>query len=335
MLKPILSTILWFLCLQMAGAQIRHINWIKTKTTYKDNTDLDDLNLIKYKYLRYDLKEQGKLSISNDYSTKGLSCGYTIVNNHLQLRSELGYVMNEFLIEKADQSTLVLLQKGINGFNGDDCVRFYFIPEAEFQKDYSPRPANLLAGQNADTVYLANSRLYPTYKGKEDYFEVLKAGVGDQGSRDLYFLATFIVRKDGHADSLKILESFSPAFDKKIIKNFNKTSNNWTPATINGKPVSVLMKQEYQYHSSSTALPVFGYENQVNKLLAVKDYESALFYLDRGLELISNDKQMLYKRAVCKHELGNMEEALLDLKELERLGDESAAELRKQWLSVR
>lgn len=331
MLKPFLSTILWFLFLQLASAQFRPANWIKTKVTYKDNTDLDDLNLIKYKYLRYDLKEQGKLSISNDYSSKGLSCDYSIVNNHLQLRSELGYVINEFLIEKSDQSTLVLLQKGTNGFTDDDCVRFYFVPEAEFQNGYTPKPAKLPDAQNADTVYLANARLYPNYKGKGDYFDVLKAGVGDQGSRDLYFLASWVVRKDGHADSLKILESFSPAFDKKIIK----TSNNWAPATLNGKPVSVLMIQEYQYRSSGTALPVFGYENQVNKLLAIKDYKSALLYLDRGLELIANDKQLLYKRAVCNHELGNMEEALLDLKELERLGDESATELRKQWLSVK
>ena len=335
MLKNFVVAIFLSLCFQLANAQIAQVNWIKTKVTYKDNTELEDSNPVKYKYMRYNLQNAGKLLISSVYDSKGTSCLYSIVNNHLLVKSDLGYILNEFLIEKSDNSSLVLLQKGADGFHGEDCIRYYLIPEQDFQSRFNPTPADLLSALHSDTVYFANERLYPSFKGNQDYFDVLKSGVGDQGSRDLYFLATYVVRKDGHADSLKILESFSPSFDKKIIKNFNRTSKNWIAATLHGKPVSVSMKQEYQYFSSGTMMPVFDYERKANKYMAEKDYETALFYLDRGIEKMSNNKELIYKRAVCKHELGNMEAALLDLNELERLGEGAAAELRKQWLSAK
>jgi TolA-binding protein len=65
--------------------------------------------------------------------------------------------------------------------------------------------------------------------------------------------------------------------------------------------------------------------------MAEKDYASALYYFDRGIEKLPRSKEMLYKRAVCKHELGNTEGACNDLKNLQRLGDQSAAALMTKW----
>jgi hypothetical protein len=333
MFKPLLATFLLLLCIQLSNAQIKQVNWIKTKVTYSDNTELEDINSMKYGYLRYNFQDPGKVRISTFYTNKGASCLYSILNNHLFVKSDLGIILNEFLIERADNSSLILLQKGAFEFNGDDCLRFYFIPEPDYQSSFNPSSADVLSAGNSDTVYFSNEKLYPNYKGQQDYFYVLKSGVGDQGSRDLYFLATYVVRKDGHADNLKILESFSPSFDEKIIKNFKKSSKNWLPATLHGKAVSVQMKQEYQYSSIGTTMPAYAYKVKAAACMAEKDYETALLYLDAGIEKASNSKEMLYARAVCKHEMGNLDDALLDLQILERLGDRSAAELRKQWLS--
>jgi hypothetical protein len=183
----------------------------------------------------------------------------------LTVRSDLGYTINEFLIEKSDEFNLVLIQKGQSGFMADDCLRYSFIAESEYQNMYIPSLGDVLSVATTDTVYLANAHLYPNYKGIEDYFDVLKSGIPEQPSKDLYFLATYVVRKDGHADSLKILESFSSSFDKRIIKNFNRTSKDWTPATLHGKPVSVQMKQEFEYFGIGTMMPAFDFEKKGTK----------------------------------------------------------------------
>lgn len=306
-------------------------SWIKVNATYADSTELDDSNPLKYNYIRYNFVTRGQINVSSVYSSKGTQFAYRFSDNKIQILSEAGPVLNEFVVEKASDTGLVLLQQGSTGFQGKDCIRLFFVPELIYQKSFVPSSDDIFSIKGTDTIYIANEKLYPYYKGDGDYFDVLKEGVPKMPSADRYFLATYVVGKDGKADSLKIIESFSSAFDKKIIKNFNKTKNNWQPATLNGKPVAVRMKQEYKYFSSDTMLPVFDYDMKGGEAMRARDFDTALYCFDKGLEKMPTNVDLLYKRALCKYELGNKEGACKDLNLIKQLGDNKGRELLLKW----
>jgi hypothetical protein len=332
MLRSVLIILcsVFFQCSAFAQFNLKG-SWIKTGVTYVDSSELEDGLQIKFSYLKYTFDNPAKVWISFSFDHKGNAMKYSVKNQKLEMENDAGFVANEFLIEKCSGTELILRQKGIAGFDDPNSLRFYFTNEAEILKTYVASKDDIFSIINSDTVFLANQNLYPTFRGEKDYADVLKNGVGDQGSRNLYFLATYIVKKNGEADSLKILNSFDADFDKRIIKNFNKTKNNWEPGRYHGKPVDVQMKQEYRYFSSETMLPVFDYGSKGSKAMANKDFSSALYLFNKALEKFPDNQEILYKRAVCKHELGNIEGACSDLIILKQLGDKSANELLLKW----
>ncbi len=329
--KFLLLNFYFLISFQVSHAQFNAGSWIKTKVTYRDGAELDDANPIKYSYTRYNFMKKGIVRVSTSYEHKGAQFQYQFSNPQLKIMSDVGFVVNEFLVQRSSESELILLQKGNAGFDGDDCLLFYFISEPSFQNSFKPNADNILSVVGTDTVYLANEKLYPEYKGDKDYFDALKDGVPSQPSANLYFFATYIVGKDGRADSLKIIESFSPEFDKRILKNFNKTRENWQPAMLHGKPVAVQMKQEYRYLSSHSMLPAYNYDKKGSDAMKKGDFAVAIYFFDMGLGRVPSNAQMLYKRAVCKHELGNNEGACKDLQAIELLGDSSGRELLDKW----
>ncbi|WP_207421814.1 hypothetical protein [Desertivirga brevis] len=328
--KILLFLICFIVQFQSSNAQWSG-SWIKVNAVYRDNAELEESNPLKYNYIRYNFAKKGRVNVSTSYQSKGTSFAYQFSDNHFKMNSDAGFVVNEFIVEKATEAELVLLQNGSVYFQGEDCIRLFFVPESSYQKSFVPSSDNILAVAGVDTVYIANDKLYPYYNGSGDYFDVLKEGVPSQPSENLYFFATYIVGKDGRADSLKIIESFSPAFDKKIIKNFNKTKDNWQPAKLNGKAVAVQMKQEYHHFSSNTMLPVMDYSMKGSKAMKENDFTAALYFFDKGLEKLPTNIEMLYKRALCKYELGNKEGACKDLNLIQQLGDSTGKELLQKW----
>jgi hypothetical protein len=331
MRKLLLFAILLLALIQISQAQTKLTgSYIKTKVTYRDGVELEDDMELKFSYLKYSF-EPKQVHIAVVYNSKGNIFDFTYKKNILQLKNEMGYVINEFLVEKNTADDLVLIQKGKNGFDDDNCLRYQFIAENKYVADYHAASEDILSITEKDTVFISNSKLYPTFIGNKDYFDALKDGMPEQASANMYFLATYIVRKNGEADSLTILESISPAFDKQIVKNFEKTRKNWQPATYHGKPVSVQMKSEYRYFSSATMLPTMDHNMKGSQAMKNKDYSSALYYFNLGLDLAPDNKEMLYKRAVCEHELGNTEAACKDLNTIKSLGDVVANELLLKW----
>lgn len=315
---------------QLTYAQIMQGNYIKTKITYRDGAELEDQNALKYSYLRYSFDKPGQVRVSTSYDSKGTAFKTAISGDKLELRNAYG-IINEFLIEQHSDSAIVLLQKGQKDFDTDDCLRFHFLSESKYFRDYKPESEDILTIKGSDTTFIASSKLYPLYKGDKDYFDVMKEGVGDQGSRNLYFMATFVIKKNGEADSLKILESFSNTFDNRIRKNFNKTKKNWQAAILQGKPVNVQMKQEYRYFSSNSMLPVLNFSDKGKEAMKNQDYIAAVYFFDMALKNMPSNVELLYQRAVCKYQLGNKEAACKDLKEVRSLNSGLANELLSKW----
>lgn len=137
-------------------------------------------------------------------------------------------------------------------------------------------------------------------------------------------LASFIVDRNGHADSLKILQGINPKYDKTYIDIFNSARKRWIPAQLNGKVVPVVMQQRMRYFTIDEAMPSYFNGNKANDAYNNKDYELALQYYNLALENRPDEKDHLYRRGVCKQKLGNLEGACADWQKLKTLGGNEA-----------
>jgi tetratricopeptide (TPR) repeat protein len=244
-----------------------------------------------------------------------------------------GSIINDIRIEELGLEKLILLQKGIGGFDDPTALKYYFIPELTLQKSIQLTPDDIHSITGADTIYKGNPKIYANYKG-ESFYRYLISHIGGghfMTGKSGHLAASFIVSKSGVADSLKILESFSPEYDKQYAKAFYKARKDWKPAILNGKPVSVQMFQEATYSTSAMMLPANDYSNKANDAFRLKEYDLALYYYDQALKTISYDKENLYNRGICKKMLGNLAGACEDWKKVKELGGKQADALLEKY----
>lgn len=302
-------------------------NWVKLKVEYKDGEELPDGEGLKYSYLRYNFESPNKAFVSFAYDDKGTAMTFSTNNNVLELKNSFGFVSNSLLIEKQSDNELVLLQMVQDGFESPDCLRYYFVSEDSYQNSMALKPNDILAINGTDTLYNSSPKIYAKLKGDVSFHDYLTANIpAYKGvvASDNFFLATFIIRKTGEVDSLEILESISPAFDKQFIKAFNKAKGRWKPATVGGRSVDVRMQEQFRFVSSENFLPSYDYSKKGREAMAAKEYLKAIYYFDKGLEKLPTSEDMLYQRAVCKLQLGNNAAACEDLHKVKALGKTTA-----------
>jgi tetratricopeptide (TPR) repeat protein len=304
-------------------------NWVKTRVTYKDGTELTDDNELKYDYLRYSFSKPDKALIAMIYNRGNHGLTYTITSGILQIKSTFGFVMNEFFIEKLTDKELILIQKGNAGFDGPDCLRYYYITEDAYQRSIPLTINDIVSISGKDTVYKASAKIYASYKGEIGFHELVSKAV--DGLRDAqplnnHFLATFIVNKTGEADSLHIVEGINPDFDKRFIKTFNKLKKNWIPATYNGNVVNVQMVDEFKFVPSEKYNIYDRFLKLGNAAMNQGEYAVAVFNFGKALDSYAAG-DVYYKRALCQSILGNKDEACKDLKTSEALGYSAATGL--------
>lgn len=308
-------------------------SWVKSKVEYKDGEELPDGEALKYSYLRYQFENPQKVFISFAYDDKGTAMTFSMNNDVLELKNSFGFVSNSFKVEKQSKDELVILQMGQGGFDSPDCLRYYFVSEVSYQNSFAVKPSDILAVNGTDTLFKSSPKIYAKYKGNVSFHEYLAANIPAYKGvvpSDNFFLATFIIRKTGEVDSLQVLESISPAFDKQFIKAFNKAKGRWQPATIAGRNVDVLMQEQFRFISSDNFLPSYDYSIKGKKAMKDKQYLKAIHYFDRGLEKLPTNADMLYQRAICKLQLGNTTAACEDLQKVKALGKTTADELIKK-----
>jgi hypothetical protein len=176
----------------------------------------------------------------------------------LQIRTPQQGLINSFHIEFA-KDTLVLLQKGLDGFNDPYALKFYFIPELTYQKSIPIKASDIYSIKTGDTVYRSSPKVYAHYNGNNFQWYVY-SGIRERISMQDkvgHLVAGFVVSKTGYADSVKILEGIDDKFNKQFIKIFNQARNNWKPAIPNGRPVSVYVMVDLRYSTSTTAIPAY------------------------------------------------------------------------------
>ena len=83
------------------------------------------------------------------------------------------------------------------------------------------------------------------------------------------------------------------------------------------------MQKQFRFVSSRNFLPSYDFSNKGREAMKAKEYLRALYYFDMGLASLPSDNDMLYQRAVCKIQLGNLKSACEDLQKLKALGNTS------------
>ena len=308
--------------------------WVACKMTYNDGGQLEDIHPLKNTYAKYTFTYPNKFNPSSLYSEKGKNDFFEIKDNFLVFKTPEGGYINVLKIERMQKDTLIILQEGRDGFDDPTAVKYYFVPEVIYQSSIPLKSENIRSVNGRDTVYKECPKIYAKYQGESFTSDVYSgiAKYNNMDSRAGVLSATFIVSKSGVADSLKILESFDDKFSPIFIKVFNHLKKDWKPAIVNGKYVAVQMGVRLKYGVYNSKDPdetllVFKANSYYNN----NDFDSAIYYYDKAIELKRDDMDALYKRGMAKMAMGNIEAACEDWNTVKALEGTKADEMLAKY----
>jgi tetratricopeptide (TPR) repeat protein len=326
MTKLTLSLLLCYLTVYTtAFAQVKPSeifgSWVITNVTFKDGADLPDENPLKYTFVKYTFDEANKMYSTTKAHNRGALSFYQIKKDQLIINNASGVIVNNFLISKRGLDTLTILRKGPKGFADPDALIYTFVRENLVQQSKSKISASDFTISGKDTVYNQSSVLYAKFylpSGFESYaLDEIKDKAGEQGTA--VFRMSFIVDKNGVADSIKVLKGIWDVYDELYLKAFKKAKTKWKPAILNGKPVAVRMFAEAKYVSSAMIQPSNVYSSQGDEFYNNGKFDVAIQYFDAALKNYPDNEINLYKRAICKLRLDDTPGALVDLKAVKEM----------------
>lgn len=301
-------------------------NWVKTKITYPDGIELPDDMDVKYSYVKYCFSRPDKIMISQSFNENSKPLDFGLYLNQLEIHVTPRF-SNNLRIEKLTNTELILVQKNPDGSEDQNSFKYYFTAEKTLQNSMIITPNDILSTKAGDTIYKENPKIYAVYKINESFHSYLTDGtrnIVNMDGRTGHFKASFIISKTGIADSLKILESIDPDYDRALTKVFNKAKKSWNPATLNGKPVTVQRVMQISYSTSQQMMPNMEYSAKANEAFAEKDYKTAMHFYDRALESMPGNTENLYRRAICEIALNNQSAACEDLQKIKATGSSTA-----------
>jgi tetratricopeptide (TPR) repeat protein len=326
MTKLTLSLLLFYLTVYTtAFAQVKPSeifgSWVITNVTFKDGAELPDENPLKYTFVKYTFDEANKMYSTTKAHNRGALSFYQIKKDQLIINNASGVIVNNFLISKRGLDTLTILRKGPKGFADPDALIYTFVRENLVQQSKSKILASDFTISGKDTVYNQSSVLYAKFylpSGFESYaLDEIKDKAGEQGTA--VFRMSFIVDKNGVADSIKVLKGIWDVYDELYLKAFKKAKTKWKPAILNGKPVAVRMFAEAKYVSSAMIQPSNVYSSQGDEFYNNGKFDVAIQYFDAALKNYPDNEINLYKRAICKLRLDDTPGALVDLKAVKEM----------------
>ncbi len=305
-------------------------DWIKTNVTYLNNNDFPDDNALKYQYLRYTFEKSNKLFASVKYDDKGTALLFDINSNILQIKNSYGFIINSFLVDKITNEELTLIQKGKDGFNDDDCIKFQFQKEKLYQDKLLIKPSDILQISGIDTIYKSSEKIHAKYNGAKSFFEFCSDNIPEMSvvmATNNLFVATFIVRKSGQIDSIQILESINKRFEKQFRNALNKSKKLWSAAELYNTKVDVQMSIQFKFVSSNEFIPMYDFAQKGKNALENMEYLRALEYFELALEKIPDSYEIIYYKAICEINLGNVNAACEDLAKVKSSGKMNVEDL--------
>lgn len=295
--------------------------WIKVKTTAADGSDLYELDPLKYSYHRYEFSnKKSELSAFSSPSQSHMRpWSYEYKDSVLSvfIPGPFPFLIGSYQVESLTD-TLMILKDLPDVVKPAQLYRYYFQCEQKFKDSYIVKPEDIhIAG--TDTTYNTNAFLLPRFRGNGDYQTILRAGAPSVGA-DAKFEASFVVGKDGIADSIKITRSIGYSFDNAVIRNFKKNRSNWQAATYKGRPVVSRTLLRYTFLHPNTVTELSQIETKLQQSLNAGEYQRAWAYCDQLIKKAANP-DAFFKRAIARYLCGDRPGALSDLQVVEQSGE--------------
>lgn len=298
-------------------------DWIKTKATYINDIELSNDNVLKNQYIRYSFEKDNKLFISVKYDDKGTGFFFNISSNILEIKNSYGFLINSFLLDKISDREIVLIQKGQNGFNGNDCIKYSFVKEYIYQNNLPLKDSDLLVINEEDTIYKTSEKIHAKFLGDKSFFDFCSDNIPEVSAvmaTNNLFIATFIISKTGQIDSVQILENINKRFEKQFRKALDKSKGLWKPAELHGESVSVQTEIKFKFVTSNKFIPMYDFMKKGKIALDNEEYLKALNYFELALERIPDNHEIIYYKAICEMNLGNNNAACEDFEMVKSSG---------------
>jgi hypothetical protein len=226
--------------------------WLKTEVVYLDNSRVS--NRLIPDYLRYFFEKPNKVYVSVAYEDKGADLFFEKKGDIIEIKNSAGFMLNSFMVAELGPDQLVMIQKGPNGFSDDECLKYYFAAENIRQNSLPLRPGNIASIRSADTVYNSSEKIHPEFNLEKPFHDFCSENISELTSPgNGVFIATFVVRKTGIIDSVKILAAYNRRFEKQFLSALKKSQKFWLPGKLNGKNVDVQVKTTFQWATKRTA----------------------------------------------------------------------------------
>jgi len=140
-------------------------------------------------------------------------------------------------------------------------------------------------------------------------------------------VAQFIVTSNGEVTDLTIINSLSQDIDREVIRVLMSTSGMWRPAFENGKPVDKVKEVSIAF-APGELNPDKRFVREAKEYLALgnkqfynkKNNKNALYFYDKAVRYVPNDKSLLATRGICKYQLGDKTGACRDWNRIRTLG---------------
>jgi hypothetical protein len=137
----------------------------------------------------------------------------------------------------------------------------------------------------------------------------------------------FIVTPGGEVTDLAVVNSVSGEIDNEVIRVLNTTNGLWKPSLLNGTPVEREREVSITFTTDVTnpsdrflRLARKEYVAGNRKFFVRENYKSALYFYDRAVCFVPNDKSALLARGMCKYRLGDKKGACNDWNRVRTLG---------------
>ena len=137
----------------------------------------------------------------------------------------------------------------------------------------------------------------------------------------------FLVTAKGEITNVNIVNSVSRDIDREVIRVLMSTSGMWRPALENGQPVAKEREVSIVF-APGELNPEQKFVKKAKESLALgnkqffvkKNNKNALYFYDRAIRYVPNDKGLLVTRGMCKYQLGDKAGACKDWNRIKSLG---------------
>lgn len=298
-------------------------SWVKVGLRYYSGEELPSTHVLKHQYFKIKFTPNQKAFKSLDATVDGTPFDYSIHRKGLTI----GYL--EYTYDFSSKKDTLVLMEHYEGRLIDQSYVYVFIREEKFQ-DAMPLQKNMYFLRKRDTVFLESQKIYPTFtKSDEDFHSFLLSNVSspkDKRNHPL-LIASFIITEKGKIDSITIQRSINSKFDSQFKRALMESEKYWTPAIYKGKAVPVQKTHKLQFLSSPKMMVIMENYPLAIEEMQQGNYHLAISLFSRCLNAYPNDKDSLFKRAICYLQLNQPEMACEDWLALKQLDDDRVDQL--------